>query len=151
MNETKDRWNSLGLLVLRVGVGWLLIYGHGWSKLMHFSQRAATFADPIGLGSQLGFTLVVFAEVFCSAAIILGLLTRLATIPQIIFFCVAAFVQHGHDPWSKRELPVLFLVPVVTLLITGAGRYSLDAWIVAAWKRRRGGAAPSGERRASVS
>ncbi|MGE5175208.1 MAG: DoxX family protein [Hyphomicrobiales bacterium] len=145
-----DTVRSLGLLVLRVGVAGLLLSGHGWSKLMHFSQRAATFSDPIGLGPQLGFTLVVFAEVFCSAGIILGLCTRLATIPQIIFFCVAAFVQHGHDPWSKRELPMLFLVPVVTLLITGAGRYSLDALISAWWRgRRRASASP--ERRASVS
>jgi putative oxidoreductase len=145
-----DAVRSLGLLVLRVGVGWLLLSGHGWAKLMHFSERAATFSDPIGLGPSLGFTLVVFAEVVCSSAIIVGLFTRLATIPQIIFFCVAAFVQHGNDPWAKRELPVLFLVPAVTLLVTGAGRFSLDALLRAAWKRR-GESRRAGDRRASTS
>lgn len=150
MSDETTRWNSWGLLALRLGTGSLLLISHGWPKLIHFSERAATFADPIGLGPSLGFALVVFAEVFCSLAIILGLWTRLATIPQIIFFCVATFVQLANDPWSKRELPFLFLIATVTLLITGAGRYSLDAAIGAAWRRRTEGRRAV-DRRASAS
>jgi len=120
---------SVGLLLLRVGAGGLLLYGHGWAKLIHYSERAAKFSDPIGLGPAASFALVVFAEVFCSLFVILGLATRLAAVPVIIFLTVAFFIQHAADPYAKKELALVVLVPFVTVLFTGGGRFSLDAVI----------------------
>ena len=40
-SKSNDTTLSLGLLVLRVGAGVMLIAGHGWPKLVHFSERAA--------------------------------------------------------------------------------------------------------------
>ncbi|HEU5394815.1 MAG TPA: DoxX family protein [Candidatus Methylomirabilis sp.] len=118
---------SLGLLILRLGAGGLLLGGHGWPKLQRFSERLTTFANPIGLGPEVSFSLVVFAEVLCSSLVILGLGTRLAALPIAIFLSVAAFVQHLHDPWAKKELPLLYLAAFLALLIAGGGRFSLDA------------------------
>lgn len=117
---------SLGLLILRLGAGGLLLYGHGWGKLAHYAERAPQFADPIGLGPVASFTLVVFAEALCSLFVILGLATRLAAIPVIIFLLVAFFIQHAADPFAKKELALAYLVPFLTLLLTGGGRFSLD-------------------------
>jgi putative oxidoreductase len=127
MPERNDVARSIGLLVLRIGAGGLLLYGHGWGKLMHFSERAATFANPIGLGPTTSFALVVFAEAACAALVMIGLLTRLSTIPLIIFFAVAGFIQHAADPWAKRELAFIYAVPFAALLFTGPGRFSIDA------------------------
>jgi putative oxidoreductase len=129
---------SLALLALRLGAGGLLLGAHGIPKVMRFSERLATFADPIGLGPQASFILVVFAEALCSLLVILGLRTRLATVPILIFLTVAAFVQHLHDPWSRKELPILYMVPYLALLLAGGGRYALDALLERA---------PSGPRR----
>lgn len=136
MKGIQDPWASLGLLILRVGTGGLLLYGHGWSKLMNFSGRVGRFADPIGLGSEISFTLVVFAEVFCAAALILGLWTRFAAIPIVGFAVVAAFVRHAGDPWAKQELPLLFGIPALALALTGAGIFSLDSLFFG--KRKKG-------------
>ncbi|MEK7316715.1 MAG: DoxX family protein [Candidatus Eisenbacteria bacterium] len=126
INETIP---SIGLLVLRLGTGGLLLYGHGLGKFMTFSKSAATFADPIGLGPVTSFALVVLAEFFCSIAIMLGLGIRLAAIPIVIFAVVAVFVQHAADPFGKKELALLYMVPALTLTLTGAGRFSLDRLI----------------------
>lgn len=125
--------SSIGLLVLRPGAGGLLFGAHGWGKLMNIAERAPKFADPIGLGPSASFGLVVFAEVLCTAFVMVGLLTRLSTIPILIFFGVAAFIQHANDPWLRRELPLLFAVPFLALLFTGAGRFSLDAMVKPRW------------------
>ena len=129
MKGVNDVVPSIGLLVLRLGTGGLLLYGHGWAKVMNFSKRVSTFADPIGMGPEMSFMLVVFAEFFCSIALMLGLATRLAAVPIVIFGLIAAFVQHIDDPFAKKELALLYLVPALTLVFTGAGRYSLDALI----------------------
>jgi len=130
-----DRIPSIGLLVLRLGTGGLLLYGHGWAKMMNFSKRVSTFADPVGLGPEVSFTLVVLAEFVCSIALMLGLGTRFAAVPIVIFGLIAAFVQHIADPFAKKELALLYAVPALTLLFTGAGRFSLDALIGSIWKR----------------
>ena len=57
----------------------------------------------------------------------LGALTRLAVIPLIITMMVAVFLIHGDDPWAKKELAAFFLGIYAALLLTGAGRYSVDA------------------------
>ena len=122
-NENALAW---ALLIARVGAGALLIYGHGWGKLMHFGERVHAFANPIGVGPEAGFTLVVFAEVFCAAAVALGLFTRFTVVPLLIFFAVAAFVQHAHDPFPKRELPMLFGIVYLVVALAGPGRFSID-------------------------
>ena len=135
MGSGKERLHSMGLVVLRLGVGGFLLYGHGWGKITKYAERAPKFADPIGLGSETSFALVVFAEVFCSTAVMLGLCTRFAAVPIVIFSIVAAFVQHGADPFGDKELALMYGVPMLAMIFTGGGRYSLDAAI---GKLRRG-------------
>lgn len=128
--KTRDTMASFGLLLLRVGAGALLLYGHGWAKLTHFSERAARFADPLHVGTPASLALVVFAEVFCSVAVALGLFTRLAVVPLLIFFAVAIFIQDPHGSFDDKELALLYAVPFLTLLFTGGGRYELGGWLV---------------------
>ena len=117
---------SLGLLVLRVSMGALMLV-HGLPKLMGYGEMSQAFLDPIGLGSQLTLILAIAAEVGCAVLLILGLGTRLAAIPLATTMLVAWFVVHIEDPWVKQELPALFLTGFVTLILTGAGKFSLDA------------------------
>ena len=136
-----DLVNSIGLLVLRLGAGGLLLCGHGWGKLMSAGAKAPAFADPIGLGPVPSFWLVVFAEVFCTSLVMVGFLTRLSAVPILVFLSVAGFIHHAHDPWPRRELAFVFAVPFLALLMTGPGRFSLDAlWKPRGpWRGTRGG------------
>lgn len=115
-----------GLFVLRMGAASFMLFGHGWGKLASFSERADSFADPLGVGPVMSLSLTVFAEFFCSALLGFGLFTRLAAIPLAITMAVAAFVIHADDPWQKKELAVLYLLVYLTLVFTGPGRISLD-------------------------
>jgi putative oxidoreductase len=135
MKSTADPWASLGLLILRLGTGGMLLYGHGWGKLMHFGDRIHRFSNPIGLGPEISFVLVVFSEVVCSTLVALGFWTRLTAMPIVIFSIVAVFFQHIADPWAKKELALLYGMPALTLVFTGAGMFSLDALI----GKKRGG------------
>jgi putative oxidoreductase len=71
--------------------------------------------------------LVVFAEVLCAALVLLGFAMRAALVPILIFLGVAIFVQHGGDPFGKKELALTYAVPFLALMIMGPGRFSIDA------------------------
>lgn len=123
------RLDAAALLVLRLAFGGVMVYGHGWGKLMGFSERSASFPDPLGVGSAASLSMAVFAEVFCAIAIVLGLFTRLAAGPLIVTMLVAVFIVHADDPFGRKELGLVYLAAYLVLLARGAGAWSVDAWI----------------------
>lgn len=131
---TRDRLYDVGLLLFRITVGGFMLT-HGLGKLtMLMGPGPIEFADPFGVGPTTSLALTVFAEVVCSFLIIIGLVTRLATIPLIIAMAVAFFYIHMEDEFGAKELAGLYLMSYVFLLITGPGRYSIDNLI----SKRRG-------------
>ncbi|WBL23912.1 DoxX family protein [Zunongwangia sp. HRR-M8] len=118
------------LLIFRIGISILMLF-HGVPKLItFFTEDEITFADPLGAGQTLTFTIAVLAEFVCSVMIILGLATRIATIPLIITMGIAAIIVHMPDGMAKQELPFLYLLSYLLLFYTGAGKYSLDHYFM---------------------
>lgn len=117
---------DLALLILRLVAGGSLLT-HGIPKLIRLlTVRPIQFSDPLGLGVVPSFILVVFTEVVCSALVILGFLTRFAALTNVINFSVIFFIVLRTTAYQAKELPLLFLVIFFAIMITGAGRYSLD-------------------------
>jgi len=106
---------------------------HGIPKAMTFSEHAATWADPIGVGPEASLALAIFGEVVCSALMVIGLGTRLAAIPFAFTMFVAGVVVHAADDWDTKEKAMLFLLGGVCVALLGPGRFSLDQLI----QRRR--------------
>ena len=137
--------NSIGLLILRLGVGGYMMT-HGWGKFqMLLAGDFDQFADPIGIGNTASLVLVVTAEFFCSILVMAGLATRLAAVPVICAMAVAAFVVHANDPWTmgqgaSKEPALLFLTGFLTIAFTGPGQLSLDALL---WPRLRSHKVPA--------
>ncbi len=125
--STRELLDDVGLLLLRLGLGAGMALGHGMRKLENFGELSERFADPFGMGSAASLALAVFAEVGCSALLIFGLMTRLASVPLMITMLVAVFMVHGDDPWARKELAAAYLLGYVVILLTGAGKFSLDA------------------------
>lgn len=119
-------FTSLGLVVLRVWIGLTMLLEHGWDKLTHFDKYAPHFVNFLGLGSDASLCLSIFAEFFASALLALGLLTRFAALVLVVNMSVAFFVVMRGNPSGMGELPFLYLMVYVTLLLTGPGKLSLD-------------------------
>jgi putative oxidoreductase len=119
---------STAMLVLRLGLGVLMMM-HGYDKLVHFAKYQNEFMNFLGIGSTISLALVVFAEFFCSVFLILGLFTRLATIPLIIATCVMVFMAHKGQVFGDGEHAALYLVGYIVLLLVGPGQASVDSMI----------------------
>lgn len=118
---------DLGLLLLRIFAGLFLALAHGVGKL----PPSEPFLAGVG---EMGFPLPVFfgwaaalAEFAGGILIAVGLLTRPAALFVTITMAVAAFIRQAGQPFGDRELALLYGTIAVTLLFTGAGRYSIDA------------------------
>uniref|UniRef100_UPI0040473164 DoxX family protein n=1 Tax=Algoriphagus sp. TaxID=1872435 RepID=UPI0040473164 len=120
---------DLGLLLVRLLAGGMMLT-HGIPKISRFfGEGPVKFADPFGLGPEISLGLAIFAEVGCSFLVMIGFKTRWATIPLMITMLVAVFYAHAADPFSKKELPLLFFTLFLSILISGGGRYSVDRGI----------------------
>ena len=126
-NVWKASYHDLGVLILRLSFGALMLVAHGIPKLTNFPS--ASFPDPLGIGATLSMSLALFAEVFCSLLLMLGLWTRLALISLITNMLVIILMVHKLDPFKLKELAVIFLIAYVGLFFTGAGKFSVDAKI----------------------
>ncbi len=114
------------LLILRVGLG-LMMLTHGMPKMEKlFSGEPIQFASVFGLSPAISLGLAVFAEVFCAVLIMFGFATRLASVPLVITMLVAVLMIHGSDPFAKKEMGTLYLVGFSAILLAGPGRFSLD-------------------------
>lgn len=120
--------SDLGLLVLRVLFGGSMLWLHGWGKLQNLVEGRTSFPDLLGIGSALTLLLAIFAEVICSALIIVGAYTRFAALFHVAIMATAFFVVNGGrltGP-TNGELSLLYLAGALALLIAGAGKYSID-------------------------
>jgi putative oxidoreductase len=122
---------NFATLILRIGGGSLMFVNHGLMKLNHFGQMSDKFVNPLHIGSATTLAIVIFAEVFCSALLILGLFTRWVCIPLIIDMTFAFVKVHlmKIGPAPGGELPLLFLTVFIALLFTGPGQVSVDRLI----------------------
>jgi putative oxidoreductase len=73
--------------------------------------------------------MTIFAEVVCAVLLAMGLFTRFAAAVLTILMAVAFFVVHSSalSGPASGEMAFIYLGGFVTLLLTGAGRFSLDA------------------------
>lgn len=119
---------NVAMLFLRIASGALMM-NHGYNKLVTFASKKATFMNFLGIGRATSLSLTIFAEFFCALFIIIGLFTRLATVPLIIVMCVAVFKAHNADFFGEAELASMYLAAYVVLLLVGPGRISVDGMV----------------------
>jgi putative oxidoreductase len=117
---------ATGLLLLRVVTGAAMMI-HGWPK----AQKPFGWMGPDGPPGFLQ-ALAALAEFGGGLALILGFLTPVAAFGILCTMAFAILVAHRGDPWiSPRgksfELASMYLLIAATLIITGPGKFSVDA------------------------
>jgi len=125
---------SIGVLLLRVIVG-LAFVVHGWPKIhnpgswMTMTMGAHVFAPPWLQA------IVAIVEVFGGIALIVGFLTPLVALGILVDMAVAIIAvelpkgAHWIGEQTSFEVPLFYLVAMLTFLLTGPGRFSVDAML----------------------
>lgn len=115
---------DLGLLILRLGAGLFMAFGHGFGKIPP-SDGFIGGVEKLGLPMPAFFAWMAGLSEFLGGLLIAaGLFTRPAAFFWICTMGTAAFIRHADDPFASKEKALLFLTIGICLLFAGAGKYS---------------------------
>ena len=120
-----------GTLILRLVIGAIFLY-HGITKIMmpmagmiDFVGGAATGVGLTFLSNETWFWIVALIETIGGAMLVLGLCTRTAAAALSIVMLFAINLKGRSIKTS--ELDMALLGTLISLIFTGAKRYSIDA------------------------
>jgi putative oxidoreductase len=125
--QLAGRSADLGLLYLRVGASVLVLIVHGIPKVRHFASEESAIEDPFHFGKKLSIGFAIFAEVLCPLLVIAGFATRLASLPVMVISAIALLRVHPEWTAQQAQFAWMLLIMFGTLVIAGAGHYSLAA------------------------
>ena len=121
--------SDAGLFVLRVVAGLSIALLHGIGKVPP-SEGFVGMVGGMGLPAPGLFAwLAALAEFAGGLMLAAGLLTRPVGLVLLVHFTVVTLMAHAGDALSDRELPIIFGATGLMFLLTGPGRFSLDALI----------------------
>jgi putative oxidoreductase len=137
--RTAKQLSWLGPLLARITVGVTFI-GTGWGKLHSLDDVTSFFTELHIPAPHFNAILAASAEFFCGAALLLGILTRLASLPLIVTMIVAIVTAKimpgkvdgvvdflGLEEWT-------YIVVFLWLFLAGPGPVSVDHLLARATK-----------------
>ena len=130
-SSTAGAW---GHLILRVCVGLMIFYIHGWHKShdglaflnngtpWKLAEEVAEMGLPMPVPAAFAATTVQFV---CSLMLILGLFTRLNAL--LLSGTLSVAILQNLLAHRDPQLAILYTLVVLAMIFLGGGRYSLDA------------------------
>ncbi len=135
---TGTTYSNMARLFLRLFVG-VMFMQFGIRHLMNFEHFSTTFPGTLGMSPEMTLTVMIVIELLCSLLIMVGFLTRLATIPPIISMLIAehyilADIHTTISPYLINSiqpgyLPIMFIGIYLFIILAGPGKISLDYFI----------------------
>lgn len=114
-------------------VAGLSLAAHGYPKLFGATAANAAFFEKAGFHPALFWTILTGStEFFGGLCLALGLLTRVVSVPILVFLLTAiSFHAPNGFYWNRLgfEYPLFWSIVVFYFLVRGGGRWSLDAAI----------------------
>ncbi len=120
---------DIPLLLMRL----VLAYGFWGPAMMKWNNMDGIIKWFTGMGipfPTVNAYLSAGTEVAGSVLLLFGIATRMITIPLMVVMLVAIFTVHIHHGFEAGangfEIPLYYLIMLITLLVYGPGRFSIE-------------------------
>jgi len=154
--DEASRWNAArcGTIPLRLIVGYGLME-HGYAKLARGPDSFIQILHALGTPApDLLAWATILVELFGGAAVLLGALIPLASIPMTVVLLVAIVTVHlpygfssiklqavtatgAHFGQPGYETDLLYLACLLALVLAGPGPFSVDKFVAAQLRKRK--------------
>lgn len=122
--------NNWVLLGFRVLLALELFRVHGLRKFQHRPGEAAEVVpNPLHLPAALNQQVATFSDTVVPVLVVLGMGTRLAVLPTIGVTAIGYFVVHRHDSVQVRDVPYIYTLCFLLVLLVGPGTISVDHYL----------------------
>jgi putative oxidoreductase len=121
--------NNWALFGFRVLLAVELFRVHGLPKLRPRNGAPAAVPNPLGLPVGLNQLVATFSDTVVPVLVIVGVATRLAVLPTLGVTAVGYFVVHRRDAAAVRDVPYMYSLCFLLLLLLGPGTVSVDHYL----------------------
>ncbi|WP_205510991.1 DoxX family protein [Longitalea arenae] len=128
MNSWFKQHADLGICIFRLFISLRILYGVvdnvlSWERMIEFSRFLAAFHFPLPVIAAI---LSVYAQLIAALLLLVGWMTRIASLLLIINFLVAVIVVHRNDSVETMTPALAMFFGAVLLLFTGPGKFAID-------------------------
>jgi len=136
INVLNGAGEYLSMLVLRLYLAWEFwesgvekLNGENW-----FADIQHAFPFPFNIiPTDISWFISTWTELAGAIALVVGLATRFTAVSFIVLDIVAWVSVHGDNGYNVCDngykLPLMYLIMLIPLLLSGPGKASIDAWI----------------------
>ncbi len=125
---------DIAKLLLRITIGGLMLF-HGIDKALHGVSFIEGMLNAHDLPAVVTYG-VYIGEIIAPLMLILGILTTLGALIVIVNMVMAILLVYSdallsvtkHGAWSI-EVPMLYLMGSLVIILLGAGRFSIDYYL----------------------
>jgi putative oxidoreductase len=118
--------NNWALLGFRVLLALELFRVHGMKKFKLVNGQKVHEPNPFHLPEKLNGLVATFADTVVPCLVVLGIGTRIAVLPTIGVTATGYFVVHRKDSAEVRDVPYMYTLCFLFLMVAGAGTFSAD-------------------------
>ena len=132
--DTLGAWLSMLFLRIFLAYEFFLAGVEKWRGENWFAEIQNQFPFPFNLlPVDLSWSMAMWTELLAPIALVLGLLTRFASLSLLVLTLVAwasVHATHGYNVCDNGfKMPLIYALMLVPLLLSGAGKLSLDYWL----------------------
>lgn len=123
------RMFNICMLFFRMAVCLEIIFVHGFKKLGIGVADAEKIPNPLHLPEIFNNAFAVSANIFFPFLVMIGLCTRISTLPTLAVTLTGYFVLHWNDAALIKDTPYIYSIIFLLILVLGPGKYSFDNYI----------------------
>jgi putative oxidoreductase len=106
-----------------------LILAHGLKKVGIGVAIPEQVPNPLHLPEIVNQGFAIASNLVFPLFVIIGLLTRLAIIPILAVTLSGYFLVHWNDSLLEKDMPFMYSISYLMLMLLGSGKYAFDYWI----------------------
>ena len=122
--------NNIALLLFRILLALELFRVHGMKKFRVTDGQREHVPNPFNMPDKLNGLIATFSDTVVPFLIMGGIATRLAVLPTIGVTAIGYFVVHKKDSLEVRDVPYMYTICLLLLLVLGAGTFSIDNYLL---------------------
>ena len=121
--------NNAALLVYRILFALELFRVHGMKKFRIEDGQREHVPNPLHIPDKLNGAIATLSDTVVPFLLMIGICTRLIVLPTIGVTAIGYFVVHRRDKLEVRDVPYIYTLSLLFLLVIGAGKYSADFYL----------------------